>query len=227
MKAHIFHALESINGQNSRRQSDVHFRHLQSQNLELEKAVKDKDAEIQSLRNKVKDLEAQLREVMDTDSLTGLPNRESFKHHLLHSIKRALRLGYSLSIMLLDIDQLADINQTYGRETGNKVIIKVAQVLRASVREVDMAAHWENNQLIAILHETSTDAASSAAQRIRKRISNLDIYCPDSKTSIKVHVSIAVAGYLPHSGEANDLIAEVCEALAKVKKANIDRPAIV
>src|ERR1700721_3908402 len=101
MKAHIFHALESINGQNSRRQSDVHFRHLQSQNLELEKAVKDKDAEIQSLRNKVKDLEAQLREVMDTDSLTGLPNRESFKHHLLHSIKRALRLCFFFFIIFL------------------------------------------------------------------------------------------------------------------------------
>jgi two-component system cell cycle response regulator len=226
MKAHIFHVLETIHGQNHRRQSDIRMHSLQSQNTELEQTLKSKDAEIKSLQSRIEDLESQLREMMDTDNLTGLPNRESFKHHLLHSIKRALRLGYSLSIMILDIDQLENINQSYGREMGNKVITKVAKVLRSSVREVDMAARWDNDELIAILHETSTDAASLAAQRIYKKISTLDIVCPKSNKSVKVGVSIAVAGYLPHSGEATDLIAEVCEALAKVKQENIKRSAI-
>ncbi len=225
MKAHIFNVLENIHGQNRRRQSDIRFLALQNQNLELEQALIEKEAEIQSLQDKVRALETQLQELMDTDGLTGLPNRESFKHHLLHSIKRALRLGYSLSIMLLDIGQLENISQTHGQEMANKVIIKVATVLRASVREVDMAARWENDQLIAILHETCADAASSAAQRIHKRISALEIRCADSNKPIKINVSIAVAGYLPHSGEASDLIAEVCEALAKVKQENAKRTA--
>lgn len=140
MKAHIFHVLETIHGQ--KRQGEVHLRTLQSQNIALEQALKDKDCEIQALRTKIADLESQLQEMMDTDNLTGLPNRESFKHHLLHSIKRALRLGYSLSVMILDIDQLENINQVYGREIGNAVIAKVGKILRGSVREVDMAARW-------------------------------------------------------------------------------------
>jgi diguanylate cyclase (GGDEF)-like protein len=226
MKAHIFHVLETIHGQNRRRVSDIHLRSLQSQNLELEQALKERDELIKSLRNRVEDLEAQVQEMMDIDSLTGLPNQESFKLHLLHSIKRALRLGYSLSVMILDIDQLETINQNYGREMGNKVISKVAKVLRTSVREVDMAARWNNDELIAILHETGAEAASLAAQRIHKRISALEIVCPNSHKPIKVNVSIAVAGYLPHSGEANDLLAEVCDALAQVKRQNIERSAI-
>lgn len=226
MKAHIFHVLGTINGQNRRRQGDAYIRDLQTQNLQLEHTLKAKEVEIQSLRSRVADLEAQLQEMMDTDSLTGLPNCESFKHHLLHSIKRALRLGYSLSIMIVDIDQLANINQTYGREAGNKVIAKVAKVLRSSVREVDMAARWNNDELIAILHETGAEAATTAAHRIRKRISSIEVTCPNSTDTIKVSVSVAVAGYRPHCGEPNDLIAEVFEELAKVKEANIKRSAI-
>ena len=220
MKAHIFHVLETIHGHNNRRQSDVYLRSLQSQNLELQKTLQAKDIEILALKNKIQNLEAQLQEMMDTDSLTGLPNREAFKHHLLHSIKRALRLGYSLSVMILDIDKLENINQLYGREMGNKIITKVAKILRSSVREVDMAARWDNDELIAILHETGVDAASSAANRIQKRVSNLEMVCPKSNKPVAINVSIAVAGYLPHSGEPNDLIAEVCDALAQVKKNN-------
>lgn len=224
MKAHIFHVLETIHGQ--KRQGEVHLRTLQSQNIALEQALKDKDCEIQALRTKIADLESQLQEMMDTDNLTGLPNRESFKHHLLHSIKRALRLGYSLSVMILDIDQLENINQVYGREIGNAVIAKVGKILRGSVREVDMAARWDDDEFIAVLHETNADAASLAAQRIQKRISALEIICPDSNKRVKVTVSTAVVGYLPHSGEAQDLIIEVCEALTTVKRNNIDRSAI-
>ncbi len=220
MKAHIFHVLETIHGQSSQRQGDVHMRNLQAQNLQLERVVKEKEAEIKALHSKVEDLESQLKEMMDTDSLTGLPNRDAFKHHLLHSIKRALRLGYSLSVLVLDIDHLKDINECYGQEIGDMVLSKVAEILRTSVREVDMAARWDGDELIAVLHETDTEGATLVAKRLQKRASNLDICDPKTGKKIKSTVSVAVAGYTPCSGEAHDLIAEARDALAAIKTNN-------
>ena len=220
MKAHIFHVLESIHGQHRARQGEVHIRTLQAQNVQLERSLKDKDAEIDLLQNKIKDLEAQLDEMMDTDSLTGLPNRESFKHHLLHSIKRALRLGYSLSVLVLDIDHLRDINKEYGQESGDLVLTKVAKILRTSVREVDMAARWDGDELIAVLHETDAEGASLVAQRIQKRVLNLDLTDKKTGRKLKASVSVGVAGYTPCCGEAHDLITEAREALASVKKSS-------
>ena len=222
MKAHIFHVLETINGQTRPRQSDIHVRTLQSQNQQLERSLKEKDAEITALQSKVSNLESRLEELMDTDSITGLPNRESFRQHLLHSIKRALRLGYSLSVLILDIDQLEYFSQNYGEDVSNQITSKVAHILRTSVREVDMAARWNNKQLISVLHETDAEGASLVAQRIQRRISRLETTHLKSGEKINIQASIGIAVYSPSSGEAHDLIAEACEALscAKVKTAN-------
>ncbi len=104
-----------------------------------------------------------------TDSLTGLPNRQSFKQHLLYSVKRALRLGYSLALLILDVDHLEGINRCHGSEMGDLVLVKVSQIFRSSVREVDMAARWEGEELIAVLHETDAEGAAMVAERIEKK----------------------------------------------------------
>ncbi len=169
MKAHLAHVLETIHGQSRNRQNEVHLRTLQSENLQLQRTLQGKEIEITQLRCKIENLEAQLQEMMAIDSLTGLPNRQSFEQHLLHSIKRALRLGYSLSLLVLDVDHLQEINDNHGYETGNLILTKIAAILRNSVREVDMAARWGGEELVAVLHETDADGATMVAERIRKR----------------------------------------------------------
>ncbi len=115
--------------------------------MQLERAVREKDREIDRLRHQVSNSEARLQELMGTDVLTCLPNRHVFKEHLTHSLKRALRLGYSLSLMLIDIDHLRDINLRYGHEVGDQVLIEVAKILKSSVREIDMPARWGGEEL--------------------------------------------------------------------------------
>ena len=89
MKAHIAHVLESIHGQSRNRQNEVHVRTLQSENMQLQRTLQAKENEIAELRRKLDDLEIQLQETTGVDGLTGLPNRHSFKQHLLRSVKRA------------------------------------------------------------------------------------------------------------------------------------------
>jgi diguanylate cyclase len=217
MKAHLAHVLETIHGQSRNRQNEVHLRTLQSENLQLQRVLREKETEITQLSCKIENLEAQLQEMMAIDSLTGLPNRQSFRQHLLHSVKRALRLGYSLSLLVLDVDHLQEINNNHGYETGNLILTKIAEILRNSVREVDMAGRWDGEELVAVLHETDADGAAMVAERIRKRVLSLGVRDPKSGQPVSVSVSLAVAGYLPHNGEAHDLIENAFQSLTAAK----------
>ncbi|HEY9712923.1 MAG TPA: GGDEF domain-containing protein [Chroococcales cyanobacterium] len=217
MKAHFTQMLQSFHGQTRHRQAEHQLRKLQSQNVQLERAVREKDRELDRLRHQLANAEARLQEMMGTDVLTELPNRHVFKEHLTHSLKRALRVGYSLSLMLIDIDHLRDINLRYGHEVGDTVLVEVAKILRSSVREIDMPARWGGEELVTVLHETDAEGAAVVAERVRRRVSMLEIIDPKSNKPIKVTASLAVSSYPTHSNEPQGLLEAACEALIQAK----------
>jgi diguanylate cyclase len=218
MKAHFTQMLQNFHGHTRHRQVEGQLRKLQSQNTQLERALREKDREIDRLRHQLSNSEARLQEVMGTDDLTSLPNRHIFKEHLTHSLKRALRVGYSLSLMLIDIDHLRDINLRYGHEVGDTVLIEVAKILRSSVREIDMPARWGGEELVAVLHETDAEGASVVAERVRRRVSMLEIMDPKTNKPIKVTATLAVSSYPTHSNDPQGLLEAACEALAAAKE---------
>lgn len=217
MKAQFTQMLQNFHGQTRHRQVEGNLRKLQSQNIQLERSVREKDREIDRLRHQLSNSEARLQELMGTDVLTDLPNRHIFKEHLTHSLKRALRLGYSLSLMLIDIDHLRDINLRYGHEVGDLVLIEVAKILKSSVREIDMPARWGGEELVTVLHETDAEGAAVVAERVRRRVSMLEIEDPKTKKPIKVTATLAVASYPAHSNEPQGLLEAACEALITAK----------
>ena len=217
MKAHIANVLQSIHVQTRHRQNEVHVRTLQSENLELTRILSQKDREIDGLRHRLANLEARLQELLGTDTLTGLPNRHVFKEHLIHSLKRALRVGYSLSLMLVDIDHLGEINEQHGSGAGDRVLIEIAQILKSSVREIDMPARWGGEELVAVLHETDAEGAAVVAERVRRRILGLEIRDEKTGRLIKVTGTLSVASYPTHSNEAHGLLEFAFEALRAAK----------
>ncbi|PWT98146.1 MAG: hypothetical protein C5B53_07145 [Candidatus Melainabacteria bacterium] len=217
MKAHIANVLQSIHVQTRHRQNEVHVRTLQSENLELTRILGQKDREIDGLRHRLANLEARLQELLGTDTLTGLPNRHVFKEHLIHSLKRALRVGYSLSLMLIDVDHLGEINEQHGSAAGDRVLVEIAQILKSSVREIDMPARWGGEEMVAVLHETDAEGAAVVAERVRRRV--LGLALKDEKTGrlIKVTATLSVASYPTHSNEAHGLLEYAFEALRAAK----------
>ena len=153
------------------------------------------------------------------DILTGLPNRYVFKEHLSDSLKRAIRVGYSLSILFIDIDNLNEINLKYGFEVGDNILIEIAKIVKASVREIDLPARWGGEELVVVLHETDTDGASYVAERIRKNIASLEVKESKNNTIVKVSASIAVSSCPQHSNEVSHLIEITGQALLKAKEA--------
>jgi diguanylate cyclase len=218
MKAQFTQMLQSLHGQTRHRQAEVQLRKLQGANTQLERLLKERDREIDRLRHQLANSEARVQEMMGTDVLTALPNRHIFKDHLTHSLKRALRLGYSLSLMLIDIDHLRDINLRHGHEVGDTVLVEVAKILKSSVREIDMPARWGGEELVAVLHETDAEGASVVAERVRRRVSMLEVTDPKTGKAVKVTATVAVASYPLHSHEPQGLLEAACDALIAAKE---------
>ncbi|HIA50739.1 MAG TPA: diguanylate cyclase [Candidatus Melainabacteria bacterium] len=217
MKAHLTQMLQSFHGTSRNRQVEGQLRKLQGQIVQLERGLKEKEREIDRLRHQLSNSDARLQELMGTDVLTNLPNRHVFKEHLTHSMKRALRLGYSLSLMLIDIDHLRDINLRYGHEVGDEVLIEVGKILKSSVREIDMPARWGGEELVTVLHETDAEGAMVVAERVRRRISMLEVKDPKTGKPIKITATLAVASYPQHSNDPQGLLEAACEALIEAK----------
>ncbi|MBA3994626.1 MAG: hypothetical protein C0469_13960 [Cyanobacteria bacterium DS2.3.42] len=217
MKAHLTQMLQSFHGTSRHRQVEGQLRKMQGQIVQLERGIKEKEREIDRLRHQLSNSDARLQELMGTDVLTNLPNRHVFKEHLTHSMKRALRLGYSLSLMLIDIDHLRDINLRYGHEVGDEVLIEVGKILKSSVREIDMPARWGGEELVTVLHETDADGAMVVAERVRRRISMLEVKDPKTGKPIKITATLAVASYPQHSNDPQGLLEAACEALIEAK----------
>lgn len=209
--------LQSFHGTSRNRQVEGQLRKLQGQIVQLERGLKEKEREIDRLRHQLSNSDARLQELMGTDVLTNLPNRHVFKEHLTHSMKRALRLGYSLSLMLIDIDHLRDINLRYGHEVGDEVLIEVGKILKSSVREIDMPARWGGEELVTVLHETDAEGAMVVAERVRRRISMLEVKDPKTGKPIKITATLAVASYPQHSNDPQGLLEAACEALIEAK----------
>jgi diguanylate cyclase (GGDEF)-like protein len=226
MKARIAEMLQTFHGPSSGRQPEGAgpARRAPGQNpTQYEKLLREKDREIDRLRHQLANAEARLQELMGQDVLTQLPNRHIFKEHLTHSLKRALRLGYSLSLMIIDIDHLRDINLKYGHEIGDSVLVEVAKILKSSVREIDMPARWGGEELVTVLHETDADGASVVAERVRRRIEILEIREAKTGKPIKITASLAVASYPQHSGDPQGLLEAASEALIQAKEDGCNR----
>jgi diguanylate cyclase (GGDEF)-like protein len=218
MKVQIAQMVQQLYDNSRLHLSSLKLAELQERNLQLQKALKERDAQIQELHTQLANQQAQLKELQGTDELTTLSNQYTFHGNLSRALKRALRLGYSLSIMLVDIDQLREIDLRYGAETGDRVLAEVAKILRCSVREIDVPARWSEHELIAVLHETSAEAASAVAERIRKRICMLEL--PDSDTGrlIKITASIAISSYPRHGSTPESLLEYAAEAMKEAKE---------
>jgi diguanylate cyclase (GGDEF)-like protein len=218
--------LQRINGTSHHRAAEQQVKKIQTPSINnnqttTDKVIREKDREIDRLRHALANAEARLQELMGRDILTGLPNRHIFKEHLTHSLKRALRLGYSLSLMLVDIDHMRDINLRYGHEIGDRVLIEVSNILRTSVREIDMPARWGAEELVAVLHETDAEGARAVAERVRRRVEALELELRDPRSGkpIRVTATLAVTSYPRHSCEPQGLLEEACEALIEAKDA--------
>jgi two-component system cell cycle response regulator len=159
------------------------------------------------------------------DSLTELYNSRTFLKELKDEIKRGKRYKRPVSLCMVSIDGFKEINRQYGALTGDAVLKVVAQVLRASIREVDIPARYSAEEFAIIFPETNTSGASVVAERIRQRIGTQAI--SHNWHNLKVTASIGLATFPTHAREHDELIARSIQALELAVQRGGDRACTV
>lgn len=147
-----------------------------------------------------------------TDDLTGLSNKAKFQDTLEKEVRRAHRFDHDLALIMADVDDFKDLNDTYGHLEGDKVLVEIAKQINFSVREVDESFRWGGEEFALLLPETDAEQAVEAAERIRSSVEELDF----EEYSRKVTLSLGVA--ILKEGHSETLVRSADEALYRAKR---------
>jgi diguanylate cyclase (GGDEF)-like protein len=155
-----------------------------------------------------------------TDFLTGLPNHRFFQTTLSIELGRAQRHNHNLSLLIIDLDFLKEVNDRFGHPNGDMVIRSVADTIRSNCRECDFAARYGGEEFTVILPETSLAGATEVAERIRERIAAGRFPGIGSVTA-----SIGISSFPVNALTKEDLIRVADQALYIAKNGGRDRVA--
>jgi diguanylate cyclase len=147
--------------------------------------------------------EEEARKSTFQDALTGLPNRVLFEQHLEQGLILAKRHGWGLAVLFIDIDKFKRINDSYGHDLGDKVLLRVAKRLRSLIRDEDTVSRWGGDEFICLLLEVKQEAdVTRLARKMARRIA---ADCKFNGVVLSIKASIGIAIY-PSDGETADIL---------------------
>ncbi|HOP64179.1 MAG TPA: diguanylate cyclase [Spirochaetota bacterium] len=163
---------------------------------------------MQELRKKKEELE----KMAVTDSLTALFNRRHIYDRLRQEGEKVERYNSKFSILMFDIDFFKRINDLHGHQFGDIVLRKVADAIKQSIRNVDIAGRYGGEEFLIILPEIQIKGAVTVAERIRSTVEKTDTGVPD----LKVTVSGGAAEYL--NGDVEELVKKADKLMYEAKE---------
>ncbi len=146
------------------------IRCLQRENDELKLMYDTVVKHATSLEN---DLERRMREVTYlsvTDSLTGVYNRRKFNQCLVYEVDSARAQDRELSLIIYDVDIFKKINDTYGHDYGDFILLTITNIVRETITGADIIARWGGDEFTILMPGKSLEKAAAAAEEIRKKI---------------------------------------------------------
>ncbi|KQQ65515.1 diguanylate cyclase [Pseudomonas sp. Leaf127] len=158
----------------------------------------------------------ELQRLSSTDRLTGLNNRGHWEESLRQEYARHRRYGTQVAMVMIDIDHFKRVNDTWGHQTGDKVIQVVAEAMRTHIRSADIAGRYGGEEFAVLLPDTDKAGAQVFAERLRKAVEELHV--DHDGQQIRCTISLGVADLSQPSTDYKTLIEAADQALYQSKK---------
>ncbi|WP_415397849.1 GGDEF domain-containing protein [Sulfurimonas sp. CS5] len=144
-------------------------------------------------------LMGKLRDTSLRDGMTGLHNRRFLEETIDQIMSKSERNSDTYSVMMLDVDFFKMVNDTYGHDIGDKVIVELACVIKESIREADLAIRYGGEEFVLLLHNANNEGALEVAKKIHAAFANLKFQVGSGEVLQKT-ISIGIAKF-PTDGD--------------------------
>ncbi len=158
-----------------------------------------------------------------TDPLTGLLNRRYLEERLTEELNRSTRYNYSMSCLMIDIDDFKNYNDLNGHQAGDVALKITAHCLKAALRSADVACRYGGEEFCILLPQTTVSEAAVIAERMRQRVMEADYPHGKSQPRGTVSISIGISSFAKHIDTAEKVIAAADRALYHAKNQGKNR----
>jgi diguanylate cyclase (GGDEF)-like protein len=155
---------------------------------------------------------AEVQRLAVTDPVTGLYNRHKLNEFLDLEVERARRYGRPLSLIMLDLDGMKQINDTFGHPVGDEALRRVAQAVRSQVRRVDLPTRYGGDEFMIVLPEASAAEAQAIRERIEAEVERA------SFDGVRLSASAGVTQWQPAFNTVEDFVRSVDQSLYRDKR---------
>lgn len=155
-----------------------------------------------------------------TDPLMGICNRRHLNRILNDEFLKATRYSLPLSILMIDVDFFKKVNDNYGHDVGDMVLINLGTIMKALCRETDTVARYGGEEIMIVCPLTNGQNVVNLAERIRQQIESAIIVPADVEkgiTEVRITVSIGIAEYTPDTSSVEGLVKRADTALYRAK----------
>lgn len=158
-----------------------------------------------------KSLEVQLRRIAERDALTGLNTRRHFMARAEALLRRSRHDKAPFCLFMIDVDHFKAINDTWGHDQGDRVLVAIAEACQQSLRPQDVIGRFGGEEFIVALPETHLKDAQMVAERLRSKVSELTVL--EAMPDHRLTVTIGIAGVRDEKADLDDLIQRADRAL--------------
>ena len=168
-------------------------------------------------------LHAEAERLSVTDPLTGAWNYRYFERRFEQEIERSRRFGRVLALLMIDLDHFKAVNDRFGHQRGDDVLVEFAGRVTGRVRDIDTFARYGGEEFVLILPETNLEGGMAVAEKLRQAARSTPFAARGAEPGISLSVSIGVACFPQHATSPEELLRAADDALYEAKVQGRDR----
>lgn len=138
-----------------------------------EELIRKKEEKYRSLVKELEEKNNILNKIATNDKLTGIKNRYYFDKRIIEEMSVADRYSTAISLLVFDLDRFKDVNDSFGHDIGDKVLINISDKIQRLMRKSDTFARWGGEEFVILMTHTNLEGALMASEKIRKEAENI------------------------------------------------------